>query len=455
MAGEETARRIWSSTPVRLSLALVALFAMVSFASLSITFYAIRTPLEQSLRDTLSQEMAGLRAVPSASALASLVRSQSEVTAPQKRIISYRLPGGLVVGNAALTADREGYRAVSLTRDRADITGEFFTLSEILHGGLMTIAVSAEPVVQLRRVFTRVFLFSLAPTTLIALGGALLLARRSQRRIDRLERTLTRLAQGEFAARVGPMGGGADDLSQIGEQIDAMADELDAKVAALRQVSADIAHDLKTPVQRLSVQLERLTAMPDLPDAAATLADNARAEAQGMIRTFQALLQIAQIEGGSPRARFAPVDLSALATTFCEVYDPTAEESGHRLICAPSKTALSVAGDKDLIGQLFANLIENALRHTSPDTEIRVETGETDGAPWLQVSDTGPGIPEAEREAVFRRLYRLDASRTTPGSGLGLSLVRAIADLHDARIDLFDNAPGLRLRIRFPAPAGA
>ncbi len=447
------ARRIWSSTPVRLSLALVALFALVSLASLTITYYVIRTPLEQSLRDTLNQEMAGFRVVPSASALASLVRSQSQVTQPERRIISYRLPNGVVVGNAALIADREGYRAISLSPGSTSIEGEYFTLTEVLHGGLLTIAVNAEPVAALRRIFTRVFLFSLVPTTLIALGGALVLARRSQRRIDRLEAALNRLARGEFAARVGPIGGPEDDLSRIGEQIDAMADELERKVAALRQVSSDIAHDLKTPIQRLTVLLERLGAMADLPDAAAGLADQARDEAEAMVRTFQALLQIAQIEGGSPRARFAPLDLSALARTFCEVYEPAAEESGHRLICAPRHGPLPVLGDKVLIGQLFANLIENALRHTPPGTEVRVRTGGDGEGTWLEVSDTGPGIPEAERKAVFRRLYRLETSRTTPGSGLGLSLVRAIADLHDARIELGDNGPGLRVVIRFP-PVG-
>ncbi len=446
------ARRIWSSTPVRLSLALVALFALVSFASLTITYYVIRTPLEQSLRDTLNQEMAGFRVVPSASALASLVRSQSQVTQPEKRIISYRLPNGVVVGNAALIADREGYRAISLSPGSASIEGEYFTLTEVLHGGLLTIAVNAEPVAALRRIFTRVFLFSLVPTTLIALGGALVLARRSQRRIDRLEAALNRLARGEFAARVGPIGGTEDDLSRIGEQIDAMADELESKVAALRQVSSDIAHDLKTPIQRLTVLLERLGAMADLPEPAARLADQARAEAEAMVRTFQALLQIAQIEGGSPRARFARLDLSALARTFCEVYEPSAEETGHQLICAPADGPLPVLGDKVLIGQLFANLIENALRHTPPGTEVRVRTGggDDEGGVWLEVSDTGPGIPAGEREAVFRRLYRLESSRTTPGSGLGLSLVRAIADLHDARIELGDNGPGLRVAIRFP-----
>ncbi|MFC6689410.1 sensor histidine kinase [Jhaorihella thermophila] len=444
------AARLWSSTPVRLSLALVALFAVMSFASLTATYFIIRQPLEQNLRDTLNQEMAGFGAVPSAAALAALVRSQSEVTEPHKRIISYRLPGGLVVGNAAILADHEGYRAVSLAPGGGDIHGEFYTLTRVLHGGLMTIAVSAEPVAQLRRIFTRVFLFSLFPTMLVALGGALLLARRSQRRIDRLERALDRLARGEFGARVGPIGGVRDDLSRIAERVDAMADELESKVAALRQVSADIAHDLKTPVQRLSVQLERLAATPGLPEPAAALAERARAEAQAMIRTFHALLQIAQIEGGQPRARFARVDLASLAATFCEVYDPSAEESGHRLIAVPAAGEVPVRGDKDLLGQILANLIENALRHTPAGTEIRVATGRDATGPWLEVSDTGPGIPESERDAVFRRLYRLESSRTTPGSGLGLSLVRAIADLHEARIELSDNRPGLRVMIHFP-----
>ena len=165
----------------------------------------------------------------------------------------------------------------------------------------------------------------------------------------------------------------------------------------------------------------------------------------GIVSTFEALLRIAQIEGGGPRARFAPVDLGALATTMAELYDPAAEESGHHLRVTLTAPA-TVQGDRTLLGQLIANLIENALRHSPAGGTVSLAV---EGA-RLTLADTGPGIPPEEREAVLRRLYRLDRSRSTPGSGLGLSLVEAVVKLHGGTLALQDNAPGLRVVIDLP-----
>ncbi len=164
---------------------------------------------------------------------------------------------------------------------------------------------------------------------------------------------------------------------------------------------------------------------------------------------FQALLEIVQIEGGNPRSRFVPVDLAEIAGTFAEIYEPAAEDSGHLLTMAPLTGPVLVQGDKRLLGQIVANLIENALRHTPPATRIGISLARRNGRAELTVADTGPGIPEDEHQKVLTRLYRLDHSRSTPGNGLGLSLVAAIADVHDARVTLANNSPGLRVTIDF------
>ncbi len=439
--------RIWNSTPLRLSLAMAALFAIVSLASLTVTYAIVRDNTEQTLRLTLEQEMAGFRALPNAAAVIAFIRSHAESASPRDRILSYVLPGGLHFGNAALVPDGEGYRAVSFDPEVSEITGSYFALGEALHGGLLTIAVNGETLEKTREAFLSVFLFSLIPTTLLTVGAGVLLARRSARRLDRIDGTLDRLTSGDFTARVAAMEGGADDLSRIGARIDKMAAAQEQQISALKQVSADIAHDLKTPIQRVSVLLDRLRGSGELGSEAAGLADRAHEETEGIVRSFQALLQIAQIEGGSPRKRFEPVDLGALARTFCEVYGPAAEESEHRLTCIAPEGPMIVKGEKTLLGQVFANLIENALRHTPGGTAITVAVAQSDGKVRLEVSDSGPGIPEAERENVLRRLYRLERSRTTAGNGLGLSLVAAIVDIHDGTLALESGEPGLRVVI--------
>ena len=440
-------RGIWTSTPLRQSLAMAALFALVSLVSLAATYWIVRDNTEKALRATLEQEMKGFLALPNAAAVLAFVRSQSETASPEDRILSYVLPGGLHVGNAALVSKKNGYTALSLDEEYADLSGSYFALSAPVHGGQMTIALSAEPLGDIREAFLSVFLFSLIPTTLLVIGGGVLLARRSVRRLNRIDTTLDRLTTGDYAARVAPMTGRADDLSQIGDRIDKMAAAQEQQISALKQVSADIAHDLKTPIQRVSVLLNRLQDKANLDSDSAELVDRANAETDGIVKTFQSLLQIAQIEGGSPRKRFEPVDVAALARTFCEVYEPAAEETGHALLCDVPDQPMYVVGDKTLLGQVFANLIENALRHTPDGANVSVGAVLDSGAVRLTVSDTGPGIPADERENVLRRLYRLERSRTTPGNGLGLSLVAAIVDMHEGEMRLKDNHPGLQVEI--------
>lgn len=440
-------RRIWSSTPLRLSMAMAGLFALVSLMSLAVTYAIVRENSEYALRATLEQEMASFQALPNAAAVVTFVRSQSATASPEDRILSYVLPGGLHTGNAALVSQGNGYTALSLDENVTNIDGDYYALSAPVHGGRMTIALSAEPLLDIRDAFLSVFLFSLIPTTLIVVGGGILLARRSVRRLDSIDATLDRLTTGDYAARVEPMSGRADDLSRIGARIDKMAGAQEQHIAALKQVSADIAHDLKTPIQRVSVLLSQLKAKANLSGEAASLVERANTETDGIVKTFQSLLQIAQIEGGSPRKRFEPVDVASLARTFCEVYEPSAEESGHRLSSAVPEGPIWVKGDKSLLGQVFANLIENSLRHTAAGASIAVGVSRERGHARITVSDSGPGIPVEERENVLQRLYRLDRSRSTAGNGLGLSLVAAIVEMHDGELVLADNAPGLRVEV--------
>jgi signal transduction histidine kinase len=180
--------------------------------------------------------------------------------------------------------------------------------------------------------------------------------------------------------------------------------------------------------------------------------DQSIGELDAILETFQALLRIAQIEAGTRRAAFSEVDLGGIVSAVAETFAPVAEDSGHRLRASVERGA-TVQGDRGLLTQMAANLLENSIRHCAPGAVIAMTLTREGGQPVLCVTDTGSGIPEAERDKVFRRFYRLETSRTTPGNGLGLALVKAVADLHGAAIDLGDNRPGLRVTVRFSAAA--
>jgi signal transduction histidine kinase len=220
----------------------------------------------------------------------------------------------------------------------------------------------------------------------------------------------------------------------------------------VNQSSSDIAHDLKKPLGRLRQRLDDARRKATNVGAFQGAVDAALMDIDSITETFDALLRITQIEAGARRARFIRVDLKSLLADVRDVYDVVAEDAGDKLdYTVACEGQCQINGDPELLVQLFANLIENSIRHCPATTEIAVRLSEKDAAFVVEVSDDGPGIPAHERENVFRRLYRLERARSTDGSGLGLSLVAAIADLHGARVSLGDNAPGLRVEITFPS----
>jgi signal transduction histidine kinase len=237
---------------------------------------------------------------------------------------------------------------------------------------------------------------------------------------------------------------GGDEFDRLAARINATLDRLQSLMVTLRGVTDDIAHDLRTPLTRLRQRLDAAAAAPSAGAIAA-----AQQEAEALFEIFAALLRIAQVESGTQRAGFTRADLSAIAQSVAEVYASAAEERGQRLtaVIAPG---VAIAGDPALLTQMLANLVENAVRHGRAGGRIELAVA----AREITVADDGPGIPATEREHVFRRFHRLDAARSTPGSGLGLALVRAVAELHGIKITLADAAPGLRLRLALPPQPG-
>ncbi|HVA39108.1 MAG TPA: HAMP domain-containing sensor histidine kinase [Candidatus Binataceae bacterium] len=222
---------------------------------------------------------------------------------------------------------------------------------------------------------------------------------------------------------------------------------------AMRQISNDIAHDLRTPLTRLRQRLDLAQRKATTVAELRASVEGAIAETDAILATFGALLRIAQIESGAIRAGFAECDLSDLLRTVVEVYQPMADDKRQNLSAAIAP-GLEIFGDRELLAQMLANLLENAIRHCPPGADIRLVADRCDtGGIGVTLSDTGPGIPPTEYQNVFRRFYRLEPSRTTPGNGLGLSLVAAIAGLHGISVAFADNEPGLKVIMKLPGAA--
>jgi signal transduction histidine kinase len=251
---------------------------------------------------------------------------------------------------------------------------------------------------------------------------------------------------GDLAQRV-PERGTDDDLDRLASTLNRMLDRVAELMDGLRQVSSAVAHELRTPLARLRQRLEAARSARSSPEHEAAI-DDALLELDAVLDTFGALLRIAQIEAGTCRTGFTDVDLGAIAESVVEAFGPAAEDAGKTLVAAIAPGA-HVRGDRELLSQLLANLVENGIRHTPGGVRIEVGVAPTGTGARAVVADDGPGVPAQERERVLRRFQRLERSRDVPGTGLGLSLVAAIADLHGARIVLEDNAPGLRVRLDF------
>lgn len=424
--------------------------AVISVSTTGIAFLRVREGLQEALLASLDQSAASFSTARTAEDLRRQVAAEAAAADPELRVLVLITADGSMVGNAIAVLGRGSpdLRPVSSDLPLADHGYEIRVIAD--ERGTLILGESREGIDEIGEVFAFLVGVSLVPTLILSLAVAFLIASRSARRVVRIEDTLARLTKGDLKARVAELPPRDDDLSRIAVGLDRMAQAQEQSVAALKQVSADIAHDLKTPVQRIAVLMADLRDRAEEGSPEADIAERAVAESERAVGVFQSLLQIAQIEGGSPRARFRTVDLSAIVATFADIYGPAAEDSGHALaIDMPSPHPVWVHGDKDLLGQVVANLIENGLRHTPEGTTIRLALRQNAGKVIFSVADNGPGVSEAERPLVLRRLYRLERSRTTAGNGLGLALVAAVAELHDARLELSDNAPGLVVTLAF------
>jgi signal transduction histidine kinase len=336
-----------------------------------------------------------------------------------------------------LAIERAGIRSLALVQS--------FTLPD---GFRLLIGRDIQVRAQLKRLLTSALLWALVVVVVMASIGALVVRNLFRRTLASVSATAGAIAAGDFTQRV-RLSGRGDEFDQLAETINDMLDRIARLMEGVREVSNAIAHDLRTPITRARARLEDATLHASSEGELRAAIERATADLDGIVAVFQALLRIAEIEAGSRRSAFARVDLVPLLADVAELYGAVAEDRGISLsVHAPEQ--LPAYGDRELIQQAVANLVDNAVKFSPPGSAVRLSAAETPAGLEIAVADQGPGIPEAERERAAERFYRGETARNTPGAGLGLALVQAVAQLHGGNLCLADAGPGLVAILTLP-----
>jgi signal transduction histidine kinase len=312
-------------------------------------------------------------------------------------------------------------------------------------GRILVVARAADEILDVRANLGHGALAGIIPAILLSLGGGALIGMATEARLRRLSAVAERIIEGDLSARLAARVDG-DELDRLCTIVNRMLDQLEEAFEALKAVGGNIAHDLRTPLTSLRARLERSAAMAGPAGEVGVSITRSIDSVDQALSIISALLRIGDIQHGRWQDGFAPFDLAAVVSETAETYQPVAADKGVDLSCRIDNPA-SIVGDRQLMVELLVNLVDNAVKFTPTGGCVRIALEGPSDRPLIVVSDTGPGIPEQARSAVFQRFYRAEASRSTPGSGLGLSLTAAVAKLHRFEIRLGDNAPGCRVEL--------
>jgi signal transduction histidine kinase len=458
--------KLFRTTTFRLSLTYLALFSAAAIVAIFYIYWNTTVLLSRQLNQTIDAELKGLAEQYRAGGLDQLVRTVAERT---------QTPGNSLY----LVADGEGRRlAGNLSAVSPDLWNSlgpvefvyrrpatdgveqrlaFANVFRLPSGYRLIVGRDIEDRRELARMVRSAMLWGLGVMALFGIGGGYWVSRKLLARIDALSDTTRTIMEGDLTGRL-PVNGSGDELDRLSESLNLMLARIEQLMAGLREVSDNIAHDLKTPLNRLRNRVEGALREPYGEPVYREALERTIEEADGLIKTFNALLSIARIEAGAGGENRESLDVSTLLRDVAELYEPVAEERG-LVLKAEADAPLMVRADRQLLGQAIANLIDNAIKYgtaevagngagAKPEVEVRAVT--KGPVAEIVVTDRGPGVPASERERVLGRFVRLEASRSEPGSGLGLSLVAAVARLHGGSLRLEDNEPGLRVILALP-----
>src|SRR3954470_7684636 len=461
------------TTAFRLTLVYLLLFALFAASLLGYFAWNTRRLINEQITANVSSEIGELSDMFARRGLRGLVFTiENRALRPGANLYLVTTPNGqAVAGNVGSLAPgvmaTGGWSETSYRRldeqDNADHRA-LVNVTELTSGFRLLIGRDLE---ERRRVFgivAKAAQWSVLIVVVLGLGGGIFVARRVLRRIDAMTGTAQRIMAGDLSGRL-PVGRSGDELDRLAENLNAMLERIEALMVGLKEVSDNIAHDLKTPLTRLRNRAEEALARAGSDSDYRAALERTIEESDGLIRTFNALLMIARAESGQARGNMDDFDAGDVARGIHELYEPLAEDNGLTLEVKADSTP--VHANRELISQALANLVENAIKYGKPvvltggtvvsmdSRQITIEARREGDQVLLSVTDRGPGIPEADRKHAVERFVRLEASRTLPGSGLGLSLASAVATLHGGELRLGDAQPGLVATLALPARAGA
>jgi signal transduction histidine kinase len=450
--------RLLRTNTFRLAALYFLLFAISVTALLLFIYVSTADFIEQQTEATIDAEISGLAEQYQQRGLGGLIEIVRARSAAEQGNALYLmtdaalspLAGNLSRWPAAIQI-RPGWISFPLQTERHgdnethEALASVFVLSE---GYRLLVGRDLQSAQIFRTRITRTLAWAALLTLGLGIVGGLFMTRNMLHRVESVNRTSARIIHGDLTQRV-PLAGTGDEFDQLAANLNAMLDQIERLMIGMRQITDNIAHDLRTPLARLRARLEvTLLERPDVARYAEALRETIT-EADHLLGTFNALLSIAEAEAGSRRDTMAVVDLVEIAHSVAELYEPLADDKGLALTVT-SDAALPVKGDRHLLSQAIANLLDNALKY-APEGAVSLSVRRDDDAARIEVADHGPGVPPDRREAVFDRFVRLEGSRSTPGNGLGLSLVRAVAMLHGGKVWLEDNNPGLKAIFTLPA----
>ncbi len=452
--------RLVHSVGFRLALAHTGVFTVAIAALFGVVFWATanysRNQLTESIR-LESYELAGEARRDDIAHVAATINAR--LLASGEPNLTYLLTdagGRKIAGNLEDATLLPGWHELRRPGDGAlggdpDEDDPVLALATVLPGGeLLVVGADTHPRQELLEWIVTAFLWAGATSVLVALAGGLALGLGMSRRVEAVNQAAARIIDGDLGERIA-VRGTPDEFDRLGIQLNRMLDRIQALMEGLRQATSDIAHDLRTPLARLRQHLDRAQCRSSTLSDYRRAVDRAIEETDALLATFGALLRIAQIEASTRSQGFCEVDLAVIGVRIVEAYGAVAEEQGRQLAAA-IHGPVTVQGDPELLTQMLANIVENALTHTPAGIPIALTVGERGKQPQIVVADRGPGIPEADRPRVLERFVRLDGSRSAGGNGLGLSMVAATADLHGIELRLEDNDPGLRVVLSFRLP---
>ena len=456
--------KLLRTTAFRLTLVYLAVFALFAAFVLAYFSWNTRRLITEQITETVDSEIRGLTDQFDQGGIRRLVfaiDARSVRPGSNLYLLTTAAGEGLAGNVSSLTAgvlERQGWTETSYRRLEDNDQGEHHALVQIVQlraGFRLLVGRDLEERERMQAIILNAGRWSLAILVALGIAGGVFVTRRVLKRVDAMTDTTQTIMRGDLSGRL-PVAGTGDELDRLAGNLNAMLERIEALMHGLKEVSDNIAHDLKTPLTRLRNRCEEaLRSTQNEAEYRAAL-ETTIEESDALIRTFNALLMIARAESGQSPDAMSEFDAAEVARGIGELYEPVADEKGIALkVEAPA--AAMLRGNRELVSQALANLVDNAIKYTAPtivngarpEILVKAAAGEGDRI-LLTVSDAGPGIPEADRGRAMERFVRLEQSRSLPGSGLGLSLAQAIAHLHGGELKLEDNKPGLRSIISLP-----